>query len=131
MNTAEIVGNILDQVKETEIKNPSIPSLLLAYGGAENDGISAQRVSGNIIARQSEFGADNNSTLPSGNDNMMNKLILVIVEEIFKELKLHARVEVANQIGSMKITATGANAGGPVVVTGQNIAPGKSYGIIR
>lgn len=125
--TVTAISDLLSQ----EIKSPEVNKWLLAYGAAGLDGVSPERAIANIITRQGEFGADFSHTLPDGEVNMINQLIKVTVEEIFREIRMHGRVEVASKANEIKFVGTGANAGGPVVITGHNYLPGKSYGVIR
>lgn len=128
-----ITEDILTYVNEiiaTGPMTPEITPILLAYGGQMREGMSPTRVAANIIARQGEFGGNYSKYLPSGQRNMMNDFIIVMTQEIFKEIRLNARVETGGQIGSTKIEATGANAGGPFTAIGTTVAPYKTYGVI-
>jgi hypothetical protein len=51
----------------------------------------------------------------------MNKLVMSVVCETFRALKEDANIQVAMAPGSINVTATGGNAGGPVVCNGPNI----------
>jgi hypothetical protein len=68
---------------------------------------------------------------PCGAPNVNNKFIRIICEEVIKEIKDNAKVTCVLQPGTINSIGTGANAGGPVVVTSYNTIPVNTMGIIQ
>ena len=69
--------------------------------------------------------------MPDGTDNVVNQFVTNVVEKVVDTLKDDALVECVIPIGSVIVSAQGANAGGPVVAVGTNINNAKGYGVIR
>lgn len=108
---------------------PEIPSILLLAGAKLRPGLSPINIASKIITRQSEAGAPV-GLLPSGGENISEIMEMIRVEEIITALQMDARIDVAINPG-ITLTATGANAGGPVQVAGMTTAVGTGNGIIR
>ena len=68
---------------------------------------------------------------PCGAPNVNNKFIRIICEEVIKEIKDNAKVTCVLQPGTINSIGTGANAGGPVVVTSYNTTPVNTMGIVQ
>ena len=83
-------------------------------------GLSVMVSTANIIKFLGEKGIETRAN-PDGSDNRTNILVAGIVNELYRALRFDSNVQVAFGPGSMAITASGSNAGGPVVVTGTNI----------
>lgn len=107
-----------------------IPSLIMLCSVIQRPGISVINIVANIIRRQAETGAYV-GMLPDGSPNVVEKLYHVIVDEIVKEIRLNARVDIVIAPGSITSFGTGANAGGPITIfsTNTNVISGK--GIVR
>ena len=106
-----------------------IPAILLVCSAIQRPGLSAMVIASNIIRRQSEAGAPFGPAA-DGSANVSEAMERIRVEEMVKALKLDARVQIGIPIGGIMITGTGANAGGPVQITGFNINPAHGDGII-
>lgn len=131
MNLSTLVNNITSTIQnKMSIPLVPIPPILTAYGTIQRPGISPMLISSRIISRQADFGAPTGNNI-DGNPNLMNQLIYAIVEELVYALKQEGKVEVSIPIGGIVTTGTGSNAGGPVVVTSNNIIPVSGNGIIR
>ena len=89
-------------------------------------GMSPTEIAARIIKRQSEAGLPVGD-LPSGKVSPAEIMERIRMEELIKSLVSESRIDVAIKPGTL-ITATGANAGGPVVVTGtvMGIASGNA-----
>lgn len=131
MNGLEKITNVITGLLE-KARTPivPIPAIILACSLFKRPGASAMMTAANVIKRQSEFGAPT-GVLPDGSPNMINSLIYLIVSEVFRELTENGVVEVAIPANSLVITGSGANAGGPVVITGTNATPSKGWGQLR
>jgi hypothetical protein len=121
------INELLDKVRIPVIPKPAI---LLICSVFRRPGLSAMMIASKVIKRQSEFGAPTGA-LPDGTSNKMNSLIYIMTEEIVREIQKSCVVESVVMPGSMVITGFGANAGGPVVITGTNILPTKATGLAR
>lgn len=128
------IQKIVDSINKVinAVRVPVIPisATLLLCNVFKRPGLSAMMIAANVIKRQNEFGAPT-GTLPDGSKNMMNALIYVMSEEIVKELQKNCVIEGVVPPGTMVLTGTGANAGGPVVVQSTNILPVKITGLLR
>lgn len=108
----------------------AIPPLIMICSVLQRPGLSAINIAANIIRRQAEAGAYV-GMLPDGSPNIMERMYVVIVEEMIKELRLNSRVDIAIPPGSITSFGTGANAGGPVSVFSTNTNPVTGNGILR
>ena len=93
--------------------------------------MSAQVSYAKILENLNKKGIYIESKNIDGSDNLMNEFIKVIVDEVFRAIKEDANLQITVPIGSLTINASGANAGGPINVTGTNINFGKGYGVIQ
>lgn len=130
MSLINIIGSITDTLNTIKTPATSIPPFILAMGGQFRSGISASMVAAKIIQRQSEAGAPYGPSA-DGSANIAEAMERIRVEEIINALKFDAQVQIAIPPGNISITASGANAGGPVVVQGTNTTVVNGYGIIQ
>ena len=126
----KIVDSINKVINAVRIPVVPIPAILLLCNIFKRPGLSPMMVAANMIKRQSEFGVLT-GPLPDGSENKMNCLIYVLCEEIIKELQKNCVVEGAIPPGTMVLTGTGANGGGPVVVQSTNVTPVKITALLR
>lgn len=129
MSIDSICDSMQNIIEKARKPMTQIPGVLLACSAINRPGLSCMTVASNIIRRQTEAGAPA-GPCADGSPNIAERMERIRVEEIFKALKLDANIQVALPIGSIQFTGTGANAGGPVVVTGYNINAAKGTGII-
>ena len=106
-----------------------IPAILLVCSAVQRPGLSAMIIASNIIRRQSEAGAPFGPSA-DGSANVSEAMERIRVEEMVKALKMDARVQIGIPIGGIQITGSGANAGGPVQITGFNINAAHGDGIV-
>lgn len=130
MSLEKIVNAVTGLLEKARTPIVPIPAIILACSLFKRPGASAMATAANVIKRQSEFGAPT-GVMPDGSPNMINSLIYLIVSEIYRELSENGVVEVAIPANSLVITGSGANAGGPVVITGTNTIPSKGWGTLR
>lgn len=123
----DTINGVLEKARTPIIP---IPAILLLCSVFKRPGLSPMMMASRIIKRQSEFGA-NTGVLPNGESNMMNSLISVICEEVVREVQTNCVIESVVAPGTIFITGEGANAGGPVVITGTNTNPVKATGLPR
>ena len=108
----------------------SIPPLLLLCEVFQRPGLSAIALTSAIIRRLPEAGIETGVNA-DGSPNKINQFVRVLCEEIVTEIKDNAKVTCVLQPGTINSIGTGANAGGPVVVTSYNTMPVNTMGIIQ
>lgn len=108
----------------------TIPPLLLICELYKRPGLSAIALTSAIIRRLPEAGIETGKN-PDGSENKVNQFVRIMCEEIVKEIKDNARVTTVIEPGSVIGTGTGANAGGPIVVSTINTMIGKTVGLIE
>lgn len=128
------IDNISTTIKNafSSFRNPAtvLPAILMICSLAKRPGLSTLLSAANVITNQSKFGAPTGK-LPDGTENMMNGLIAVIIDEVFRAIREDANIQIALAPGDITIQATGANAGGPVTVVGTNINPVHGVGVLQ
>lgn len=131
MNINSIVQNITSFIQnKLSIPLIPIPAIMLVCSTLKRPGLSPMLIASRIISRQSEFGATVGVNI-DGSPNMMNQLIYVMTDEIVNAIKMESKVEMAIAPGAITTTGTGANSGGPVVITSTNVQAVGGSGIVR
>lgn len=131
MSISTIVQNISSFIQnKMSIPLIPVPAIMLICSTIKRPGLSPMLIASRIITRQQDFGAPVGVNI-DGSPNMMNQLFYVIADEIVTALKMEGKVEVAIPPGGITTIGTGANAGGPVIVTSNNITPISGNGIMR
>ncbi len=122
----EIADFLLFLLKEDRIPvpKPSIQEILLAK---TRPGLSAEILTSSITSRFEEAGIPT-GPLVGGTPNVMENLVKIMCEEIVLAIQTDMRVDIATDAGAT-VTASGANAGGPVVAVGATTAPHSATGI--
>lgn len=109
---------------------PFIPPLLLLCEVNNRPGLSAIALTAAIIKRLGEAGIVSGVN-PDGSPNKICMFIRIFVEEMVKEFKDNASISSMLVPGAVNSVGTGANAGGPVVVTSMNTIPMVIKGILH
>lgn len=107
-----------------------IPPILLICEVYQRPGLSAIALASSIIKRLPEAGIETGVN-NDGSPNKINQFVRILSEEIIQEIKDNARVTCVVESGTINSLGTGANAGGPVVVTSVNTIPINIMGIIQ
>lgn len=107
-----------------------IPPILLICEVYQRPGLSAIALASSIIKRLPEAGIETGVN-NDGSPNKINQFVRILSEEIIQEIKDNARVTCVVESGTINSLGTGANAGGPVVVTSVNTIPINVMGIIE
>ena len=107
-----------------------IPPILLISELYQRPGLSAIALASSIIKRLPEAGIETGVN-NDGSPNKINQFVRILSEEIIQEIKDNARVTCVVEPGTINSLGTGANAGGPVVVTSVNTIPINIMGIIQ
>ena len=126
----QIANGISTVFKNTRPSLKFIPALFLICEVKNRPGLSAIALASSIIQRLPEAGIYTGLN-PDGTPNKFLKFIVVLIEEIIKELKDNAKI--SSVIESQKINSlgVGANAGGPVTVSSYNTLPLVIYGLLE
>lgn len=125
-----IINGINSMINGLKTPAMKLPSILILSTAVQRPGLSAAKITTNVIENNKSLGI-NTGTNADGSTNIINEYTYNIVSEVLKAIKDDAVVHITIPPGSINVTATGGNAGGPVVVTGTNITAGDGYGIIR
>lgn len=122
----EIADFLLFLLKEDRIPvpKPSIQQILLAK---TRPGLNSEILTASIVARFEEAGIPT-GPLVGGTPNVMENLVKIMMEEVVTAIQTDMRVDVATDAGAT-VTASGANAGGPVIAVGATTAPHSAVGI--
>ena len=122
----EIAEFLLFLLKEDRVPapTPSLPEILLAK---TRPGLNAQILTSSVTSRFEEIGIPS-GPLAGGATNVMENYTKVMMEEIVSAIQTDMRVDIATDAGAV-VTATGANAGGPVTAVGATTAPHTATGI--
>lgn len=107
-----------------------IPPILLICELYQRPGLSAIALASAIIRRLPEAGIETGAN-NDGSPNKVNQFIRIFCEQVVQEIKDNARVTCVVEPGTINSLGTGANAGGPVVVTSVNTIPINIMGIIQ
>ena len=129
MTIKTICNTIKNLMNSARAPLETIPSAILTCSSINRPGLSPMLIASNIIRRQSEAGAPFGPAADGG-ANIAEAMERIRVEEIVNALKMDARVQIGIPIGGIQFTGTGANAGGPVIVTGFNVNAPHGDGII-
>lgn len=117
---------ILFLFKENRLKIPrfSLFQILLAK---TRPGLDSDVISSEVISKFEKIGIPN-GPLEGGTPNVMEEYTRVLTDEIVDAIQSDMRVDIAVDAG-MTVFGSGANAGGPVVTTGSNVAPHSGSGL--
>jgi len=129
LNVSEEIANfLLFLLNEDRVQMPklSIKQILLAKG---RPGLSSEILSSSIISRFPETGIPT-GPLVGGATNVMENLVKVMCEEIVDAIQSDMRIDVVTDAGAT-VSASGGNAGGPVVCVGATVAPFTGIGVAR
>jgi hypothetical protein len=129
LTTIQSIAGLFKNSFKVPIPLKSIPTEVILVGSSFREGLSAIDIASKIIERKKEIGI-NIEPLPSGAQNIDLQMEVIRIEEIINALLTKSKIEVAIPPGTL-ITATGGNAGGPIVVQGATISITKGVGIIR
>ena len=114
------------------MKKPAqkVPGMLVATGGVMRPGASTTISVSNIVQKMNEIGIPTDP-MPDGTDNKVVKLVIAIVEEIFRALREDSNIQVSFAPGTISIIAFGSNSAGPVVSQGVNLNFPEGQAVIQ
>lgn len=123
----DFITGLIDKASTPAYK---LPGFLLWATAIQRPGLSAAKITSNIIENNKLLGINTGSN-PDGSKNIINLYTYNIVSEVLKAIKDEGVVHVCIPPRSITITGQGFNAGGPVIFTGENTNICDGYGIIR
>jgi hypothetical protein len=129
MGTIGMIASLFKNAFAPPTPLKPLPPGLILYGTKFRNGLSAIDIASKIIERKKEVGIDI-GPLPSGTKNIDLQMEVIRVEEILNALMSSAVVEIDIPPG-IQLTASGANAGGPIQVIGATTQLLRCKGIIR
>lgn len=107
-----------------------VPAILLICEVFNKPGLSAIRLTANIIKRLPEAGIETGVNV-DGSPNQINQFVRVISEEIVNHIHDAAKVSLVMKPGAVISLGSGTSPVGPVVVTSTNIMPSSGAGLIQ
>ncbi len=129
-NIDDIIGGFTKLLSLSSIGSVApVPVPLILAGVPRRGGLSPTKIATRIISRKNEAGLPV-GVLPSGSVSPDEIMERIRIEEIVKALQEEAVITIAINAG-IALTATGANAGGPIQVVGSTVVPFKGYGVIQ
>ena len=109
---------------------PTINGFILACSLMQRPGLSTLVSVANIVKELAKLGIPTGKG-PDGSDNLIVASIIKVMDENYRALREDGVIESAILPGTLTFVGTGANGGGPVVVTGPNITTGEVKGLIH
>ena len=126
--TKDIMKAIVGTFKIPDVPPPPIdPQTIIET--SKNPGLSPRKIGAEIIARQSEAGAPF-GPLPSGADNVAEKMEIIRAQEIIKSLQQDARITVVIPPGTL-VTGTAISPVGPLPVAGVTTSISIGFAVIQ
>lgn len=128
----EEVTKSVKEVFEQDMRKPAniISSLILICSLAKRPGLSTILSTSKVLQALSQRGIPTGD-LPDGTKNMMNQVLYEIFNEAFRAIREDMNIQVGLEPGSISLTATGGNGGGPVVVKGMNDRPVHGHALAQ
>jgi hypothetical protein len=127
--TLVAIAAVLKRAFKVQKKLTPLNKEEILLGVQFREGLSAIDIASKIIERKKEIGVDI-GPLPSGSENIDLQMEVIRIEEIINAIKTKMKVEAAFPPG-VPITATGGNAGGPIVVQGATTQSVKVEGVAQ
>ena len=121
MNIASLLQIINNALNAVRVALEPIPGLLLVCTCSRRPGFSSLITSSEIYADMDQ----------NENDDVLKAFIFNVINRIKENLQDDGVCFVAIPPNELKLTLTGGNAGGPIVLTGTNINYIFTYAIIR
>lgn len=126
-NIGKAITTVLEKVRPPVAP---IPPILLLCEIMNRPGLSAIALASAVIARMTAEGFPTGVN-EDGSENMGNKFVLILCEELIKEIQTNAVVETSIPPGAISSSGTGANMGGPVSISAYNDKMAAVKGLIR
>lgn len=129
VGTLVAIAAILKRAFKVQKKLIPLNKEEILIGVKFREGLSSIDLASRIIERKKALGIDI-GPLPSGSENIDLMMEVIRIEEIVNAIKTKMKIEAAFPPG-VPITASGGNAGGPIVVNGTTIVSVKVEGVAQ
>ena len=126
----DISESVMDILENARTPAQTAPTIPLYCESQLRPGLSATTLSSKIISRLPDIGVPNGPN-PDGTENVVNKFVKLICEEIVNAIKNDGVVMTGMPMGIIQITGTGGNVGGPVQIMGYNSVPTVIKGVMQ
>lgn len=128
MNIESITKSIKNLFTKTREPVKFLSNALVLCSAMKRPGLSTILSVANIVKDLNKFGIPT-GPLPDGTPNMTVAMVYSIVNEIHRSIREDMAIQIVMQPGSISFLGQGANAGGPITVTGVNVNSGIGVGI--
>ena len=125
-----IVNKIKSALNSARPKAMNIPGIFMLCSLAKRPGLSVSVSTAITVSKLKVLGFPT-GTLPDGQENMTVNFVHSMFEENYRAINEDAVMQGRLGIGDITIQATGANAGGPVTVVGNNMLPVDFNGLLK
>ena len=129
VGTLVAIAAILKRAFKVQKKLIPLNKEEILIGVKFREGLSSIDIASKIIERKKAIGIGI-GPLPSGSENIDLMMEVIRIEEIVNAIKTKMKIEAAFPPG-VPITASGGNAGGPIVVNGTTIVSVKVEGVAQ
>ena len=129
VGTLVAIAAILKRAFKVQKKLIPLNKEEILIGVKFREGLSSIDIASKIIERKKAIGIGIGS-LPSGSENIDLMMEVIRIEEIVNAIKTKMKIEAAFPPG-VSLTASGGNAGGPIVVNGTTIVSVKVEGVAQ
>ena len=129
-DVTQLVSTVEDVIKNLPLPKPEWQGWLIYCVSVRRTGISVNRAISNIYAWMESAGIPTGVN-PDGSPNLITATAGAITKAVMDEICDNAYVSASAAPGSIMITGTGGNAGGPVEITGANINFPSFKGLIQ
>jgi hypothetical protein len=129
MTISNMVNSLTDSLNSVRLPAQTLPALLLKCISLKRPGLSAYKISAEIIQNNQKLGIPTGPN-PDGSDNLINAFVYNIVKTNVDALHNDASVQSSMAMNTLSIEAIGGNSGGPVICKGTNLTDTINRGII-
>lgn len=109
---------------------PTLSAIIMLCAMTKRPGLSCIVSTSNVLQDMKKRGVPTEE-LPDGSKNLMNEVVASVVCEMIRAIKEDANIQMAMPPGSLTITASGGNAGGPVTCVGTNTTFSTGVGCMQ
>lgn len=127
MGIAQICQTISNYFSNVRPPFPQLSRILLVCSMIRRPGLSVLQSVANITKDLNKLGIPT-GPMPDGSTNLTVAFAFASTKETYRAIRKDMSIQVGIQPGSAMVMGAGANAGGPVVISGTLVTPGMAYG---
>jgi hypothetical protein len=128
---ATVLNLILGAFNKFRKPSKQIPPPLLLVGGRLMPGMSGRQLAADLISElETEAGIPMNDADTYGEPNAAASLAYLMSTNVVSHIKNNAQTQNVISPGTVNVTVTGANAGGPIVANGFNTTITSAIGVV-